>query len=320
VAHGAHITGLVGAVALIACASANYQPTLPMRARSGDLQLDLQKLHAGASREFVFQSRSPTPHTIRQGWLTEALRAPCKGGEEMIGAMVDGAAGTALTSGTHELAVKFPGVPSDLALDLVVDLRLDDGGCARAPGLSQSIPMEAANRFTLLLSMPVFGGSDLRGLRTVYGFGVGAGAWFGRFLLTGEVGFGLAVCNESTCDREDKSLASKATFPLALEARYFFAPRFTPTGSGIGLLGLRYGFIPIVLPGRSGEQRFAVHTISAGPGWAFMIFHTGAGPFRHAERTVLMETLIGPGLTIEASGEHQVALSLGLTFRVLLPL
>ena len=66
-----------------------FQPTVPMRGRSGDVELTLRHLRLGAKREVVFESRSTAPHTIRGGWVTVATRDPCSGGAEIAEVIVD---------------------------------------------------------------------------------------------------------------------------------------------------------------------------------------------------------------------------------------
>jgi hypothetical protein len=291
-----------------------------MGARSGDLQLELGLFRAGFWNEFVFQSRSTVPHSIRQGWLTVASRAPCSGGQEATKIAIDGGGGDSLSPGVHEVAIKFGAAPAGMELDLVVDLGLDDGLCARAPAISQSIPMAAPNRFVMVGSMALHGGSDLRGLRATYGFRVGGGGWLGRFLLTAEAGVGAAVCNDSSCGRDsDGNLKSGVAFPLAVDVRYSFAPEVSSTIDAF-FLGAGYSFMPVRLPA-SEERRFGLHGLHVAPGFAFGFFPMGNGPFIHAQRTPLYECLLPIGVLIDPSGSsRKVGFSAGMSFRMLLPL
>src|SRR5438045_3515171 len=140
---------LAATVACSACV-VQFQPTLPMASRSDDLLLDLKALRFRKEVQVVFRSDGPSAHTIRAGWLTVPTRAPCSGGQETSRVAVDGVSGAALPAGTHEVTAAFEAGDAS-ELDLVVDLQLDDGACARAPAISQSIPMMASDRFAIVL-------------------------------------------------------------------------------------------------------------------------------------------------------------------------
>jgi hypothetical protein len=303
------------------CSPIRYQPTLPMQARSGDLSLHLRQLRLGRSKVFTFDSQSTAVHTIRQGWLTVATREPCSGGEEAGRIAIDGG-GSTLSPGTHQLRIDFRDPPTEMGIDLVVDLQMDDGRCARVPALSQSVPMEAGGRFVVMLTNDNVGGEDLRGFRSSLGGSLGAGAWLGPVLLTAQAGVGLAVCNTSACGEDkDGNNIFRVTFPMAVDALYSLEPTVALDGLSAWLVGVSYGFVPVRLSALEGERRFGVHRFHLTPGAGLGMFRGGDGPFLGTRRSMVMQVLFPVGVHVDPGGPTRtVGLSGGLVFRVLLPL
>jgi len=298
----------------------HLQPTVPMGAQSGDLSLQLKMLKASTGRTFVLETHSQVQHTIRQGWLTVPTRAPCSGGESMDEVEVDGLEMTeaVLPPGVHELHARFLTHQSDFRLDVVLDLRLADGACVRSPVISQSLPLEVPSRPLLTFSTDVNGDSDLSGLRAVVGLQVGAAAWVGRFLLGGDVGAGMAMCNTETCGRtSDDNLRTSFTFPLQANASYRIGDVQRDLLFSTFLVGLRYSFFPISLPALGGERRFLVHGSYATFTWAFA--DPIRGPFLHQERRPLYQLVIPVGVLWEPDGQ-KAGFTGGMSVRVLLPL
>jgi len=311
---------VVLAAPVLACAG-HYRPVLPMSARSDDLRLELRALRILKYTEYIFRSDSASGHTLREAWLTVAGRAPCTGGQIADGLKVDDGEDFALPPGTHQVTVVFEGAPGD-GLDVVVDLRMEDGRCARAPAISQSIPLEASQRYTLLLDTTLDGYQTLRGLDDTVGFRLGGGIWLGRTLVTAAAGLGISECEVSTCGPSGNN-AKKPSYGLAASAdlRYALAPYVFVDGPVLPSLGLRYSYTPVRVPALTGERRFDLHGLHAllclgiGPG------RLQRGPFRRAERTQNMEVAIPVGVVLDPDGPtRKVAFSAGLAFRIQMPL
>jgi hypothetical protein len=101
-----------------------------------------------------------------------------------------------LPPGSHELAVRFQDRLDDLSLDGVVDLEIDDGGCLRVPGDQPERPSRGRKAVRRRERARVRVQPGHLGLRGIYDFHAGAGAWVGPLLLTGQVGVGASLCNE----------------------------------------------------------------------------------------------------------------------------
>src|SRR5262245_7412234 len=144
---------------VIALGCARFQPTLPMRARTADVELELQSIRVGKAKEIVYASRSTDAHQLPRAWMTVATRVPCSGGMEAASVVVDDGVGGpgALPPGAHQLRARFESEADDLALDLVMDVEVEGGGCLRAPVVSQSIPFVAPRRFVLTTSLDLGG-------------------------------------------------------------------------------------------------------------------------------------------------------------------
>lgn len=293
----------------------HLQPTVPMGARSGDVDLQLKQLNVFTGREFVLESRSHRPHRIERGWLTVPTRVPCSGGEPVDKVAVDGVAASraALPPGTHELRVSFFERNNEFTLDLVLDLRLADGACLRTPVISQSLPLEVRRRPMLSLSTGLLALTELSGLEAVIGYQVGVATWAGRFLLNGEVGPGVSACAEGVCGPASKNHQASFTLPMQADVSY----RLGESVSDMFLVGLRYSYFPIRLSALDGERRFSVHGGHATLIWASGISLRGA--VIHQERRPLYQFVIPVGVLWEP-GANKTAFTLGIAVRLLLPL
>ena len=305
-------------LAVLAPACVRFTPSLPTAARSGDVELRLQYLRMGGpSRGLAFGSHSAVPHTIRRGWLTVATRDPCSGGADVKaieidrGAVQDGV----LPPGSHELAVRFEDPLDDLSLDVVVDLEIDEGACLRVPAISQSVPFEAEKQFVIVSGLGFEFNPDVSGLRGLFDFHAGAGAWVGPLLLTGQVGVGASLCNEGTCGRdEDGNLNSGLSIPFTVDARYAFGTATMNKLVNIGLVGARYSFAPVSLPTTmDGDRRFAVHAFQGVLAWGY---DTLKGPVRHVERTLPFEFAFPFGVLVDQGApQHGVVFVGGIEIR-----
>lgn len=316
------VLGLLLGIGLQACAYARYEPTIPMRARSGDVELRLKFVRVGPAREFVFEAHSTAVHSIQRGWLTVGTRRPCTAGAEADEIVVDdnGATPGFLADGRHEVWVRFDGRTDDLSLDLVLDLELENGLCARTPVISQSIPLEAKKRPIVVGAMSLDGTDDLSGLRAILGGQVGGGGWLGPVLLTGQVGLGTSICSKAACGKDDNgNLKSGLAIPLAISAQVSFGQAMWNRLLSVGLLGARYSYVPFRLPRLDGDRWFAVHGFYGVIGWGFA--DRTKVPLVHAERTPLYEVAIPIGILVEPDAPAQrVAFAAGLDLRFLLPL
>jgi hypothetical protein len=318
-------TGLVSitlALGLVGCATGTYRPTVPMRAQSEDVKLELKELHIGVGQELVLESQSKIEHEVRRGWLTVATRGPCAGGAEVEWISVDRGTipASTLPPGLHQLRVKLNRHSQDLWLDLVLDMEIEKGKCLRTPVLNQTMPLTAEKRFTLVTSYFLDGNSDLSGLRAVTGIRLGVGSWLGPVLFTGQVGVGGTICNAQTCGKDqDGSLKGTITFPVALDARYKVSQFGGDRMTNLFQIGARYAYWPIRLTTLDGDRRFSVHGFHGVLSWAFSDAHRG--PFLHPERTSLYEVSIPLGIALApgAPGE-KVGFSAGMDLRFLFPL
>jgi hypothetical protein len=316
----------LGAWALTAALGcAHFEPTLPLRARTDDVDLQLRHVSLGSNvRQAVYASRSTKPHEIAHAWLTVATRVPCTGGLEAAAVVVDDGAGAlgVLPPGEHELRARFESGADDMALDLVLDVEVEDGVCLRAPAVSQSIPFEAPRRFVLATSLGIDGNADLAGLRSVVGLRVGGGGWVGPVLATAVVGLGASICNEGTCGRDsDNSLRSGLAIPAALDLRYSLGTTTRNRVTAVYLVGARYSFMSAGLPALDGDRRFAVHGFQGVLGWA--LSDAPRGPFLHRERTPLAEFAVPVGVYWSPDAPApagNVVFAIGLDFRFLVPL
>jgi hypothetical protein len=214
-----------------------------------------------------FESRTTTPHTIYGGRLTVATRAPCTNGAEAASIEVDNGAVPhgALPAGAHELRARFEQSARDFELDLVFDLELEGGACARVPVVSQSLPMVPTKRFVLVASFDLAATPDLSGLRGLVHGTVGGGGWLGPVLLTGEAGVGSATCVASLCGRDAMGqFRSGLSIPGSVDVRYAVGSRNVGMLLGVFLVGARYSLATVNLPTiAEGERSFVTHSAHA---------------------------------------------------------
>jgi hypothetical protein len=316
-----------GAVALLALAAAplgcaHYEPTVPMRARSADVVLDLQYVAVGGGRQIAYRAHADAPHVIRHAWLTVPTRAPCSGGAAADALDVDGRPSPTgeLPAGDHDVRVKLDSNAEDFALDVVVDMEVDEGVCLRAPAVSQSLPMSAPRRLVAVGTMDLAGNSELSGLSAIYDAKVGLGAWLGPVLLTAEAGIGGATCKAQLCGREpDNSLRTGLAIPATLGVRVSPGAGIRNRVVSVAFVGARYAFASVGLPAPEGDRRFATHALQGVVGWA--IGDGTRGPFTHLERGPLYEMAfpIGVVWAPDAPAE-KVAFAAAFELRFLLPL
>jgi hypothetical protein len=290
-----------------------------MGARSGDVDLRLKLLDLSTSRQFVLESRSPTPHRIERGWLTVPTRVPCSGGRPVDEVAVDGVAASmaVLPPGTHEVRVSFFENQDEFTLDLVLDLRLVDGACLRTPVVSQSVPLEVRKRPMLSMSTGLLGNTELSGLEGVIGYQVGLATWAGRFLLDGEVGPGVSLCAESVCGPSSKNRQASFTLPVQASASYWLGEFSHSSASERFLVGLRYSYFPIRLSALDGERRFSVHG-----GYATFTWASGGplpGTVIHQERRPHVQFVIPVGVLWEP-GANKTAFTAGIAAKFVLSL
>jgi hypothetical protein len=268
--------------------------------------------------DVVFRSEGPSAHTIRAAWLTVPTRAPCSGGQETSRVAVDGVPGAALPAGTHEVTTAFEAGDAG-ELDLVVDLQLDDGTCARAPAISQSIPMVASHRFAIVLDSTLDGFKTLRGLHTAASIRLGAGVWLGRVLASASAGLGITACDVATCGT-DQDRRNSLTLPVAADLRYGLPSFRAGRELLVPFVGARYTFMPVRAEGLAADRRFDLHgihalfAVAAGP-------QLGRGPFLRTERASIIDAGLTLGVVMDPDGPgRRVGLSAGLAFRMQSPL
>lgn len=296
------------------CLRADLRPTLPMLSHSEGVDMRLEALGVGREREFVLRMTSSAPHRIRRAFLTVPTRLPCQGGLEPLAMTVDGIEGVVVAAGEHTVGASF--IRDEFAMDLVLDLDLDQGRCVRTAVYSTSIPFEARSRPVVSVSFPVLGNASLRGLRGIMAPQVGIGKWFGRLRLLGELGVGLSFCDERTCGKDGQGdNKTGLAIPFSLQASYRVAQWELPNATSFGLIGFRYSYVPVSLPTLAGDDRFAVHGLHAEVGFGFT--EILKGNFRHLERAEGIEFVLPVGLVIDSAGG--VAFSAGIAARFLIP-
>jgi len=319
---GPRVLGCVAVALTAALGCARFEPTLPLRARTMDVDLQLENIRASGSPEVVYASHSTEPHEIGHAWLTVASRVPCTGGAEANRIVVDdgrGVPGT-LPRGTHELRARFDTSVRDLTLDLVVDVEIEHGGCLRAPAVSQSIPMVAPRRFVLATSLDGGGNADLGGIRGMFGFRLGGGGWLGPVLVTAVAGIGEATCADETCGKGDDNMGRTAlAIPAALDLRYSLGSSTRGAITSLWLVGARYSIMSAGVPALDGDRRYLIYGLQGVLAWA--LSDAPEGPFRHRERTPLVEYAIPVGVywSPDTPANH-FAIAVGLDVRFLVPL
>ena len=309
------------AVLVPAGCGVRFQPAVPMRAQSGDVELDLTSIRVGLSPEIVFTAHSTAPHTIDHGYLTVATRAPCTGGADLSRISIDGEpVGTRLLSaGTHTLRIESPDRMKGYTLDIVADFAMVDGTCARVPVLSQSIPLDPQPRFVLVLGAGALGNTTLAGVKASADFQIGGGATAGPILVTGHFGVGTVQCVASLCGPGDDGKARTApSYGGALTASGGLPLSGTALQGSILTLGARYSFSTTRLPAMEPARRLDFHALQALIGWGMGVGFPG--PFRHRGMTPFIEFAIPVGVMAEQSALSQVALVGGIEARFLLDL
>lgn len=309
------------ALQALACAT-RYHPTIPMRTRSGDVSMELKVVSAGGGRELTFESRSTVPHSISYAWLTVPTRVPCSGGAEVDRITVDGdptSAGS-LSPGTHEIRARFDPADNDFLLDTVLDLQIENGGCIRAPAVSQVIPLVPLKRPLLLVSMNLDGTQNLSGLRAVVGLQAGGAVWLGPLLVAAQAGIASTTCHADDCGKNSEGmLRTGLAFPMTLDTRYKVGSVVRGRLFNVVSVGARYSFIPVSLPALEGERRLSVHGFHGVFSWAFA--DAVRGPFEHRERSSTFEMSIPIGVLVDPDApSHKVAFAAAMCLRYLWPL
>lgn len=288
-----------------------------MTAKSADIQLELKSIIVSQHPEFVVSSKSNQSHTIVSGWLTEGTRAPCTGGVHVEDILIDGssAASTRLLNGEHELRVIFKQLKHEFELNLVLDLQIDEGECARVPVVSQSIPNTAQKRLAVVVGMPIEGHGALSGSNGYVAGTVGAGGWLGSTLITGAVGVGGDICNKNTCGETSDGRTKRAlALPSSLLAQYY--PTFSSNAGFLvtPFIGARYSFVPAWLNTLDGKRQIGLHGLHAYIGWG--IGDGTPGPFQRMERSQLMEIGIPVGVWFDpTSSSNRFAFGAGFELR-----
>ncbi len=297
------------------CLGAELRPTLPMLSHSEGVDTQLEALNVGLEREFLLRMTSSAPQRIRRVFLTVPSRLPCQGGLEPVDVSVDGLPGLVVPAGRHEVRATF--AKDDFTSDLVLDLDLGRGRCVRTAVLSTSLPLAAASRTLISVSLPALANASLRGLTGIIAGQVGVGRWIGPVRLLGELGVGGGFCREETCGKDGQGQAKAGlAIPFSLEAAYRAFQLDLPRGTSFGLLGLRYSYVPVRLPALAGDERFAVHGIYGQLGWGLV--ESLAGNLRHLERAESMEVTLPVGVLVDHAG--QAAFSAGIVVRFFLPI
>lgn len=306
---------------LLSTGCLRFQPAVPMRAQTADIELELANLRLGLSPQIVLTARSSAPHVIERGYLTVPTRAPCTGGADMTSIAIDGqpAKDGVLPAGTHTLRIESADRMNGYTLDIVADIVMTDGTCARTPVLSQSIPLNAEPRVVLVAGVGALGNTTLAGVKASADFQIGAGGTVGPVLVTAHFGVGTAQCVASLCGPGDDGKAKVATaLGGALTAiRGFPLPGEALRGSLL-TLGARYSFFTVRLPALAASQRVDFHSVQALIGWG-----VGAGlPERIRGRgmTPVIDFAFPIGVMAEQSALSQVAFVGGVELRMLLDL
>jgi hypothetical protein len=291
-----------------------------MRARSGDVETQLVALRVGRDRTIILESRSSVAHTIDGGWLTVPTRAPCTGGAELSGFLLDGQDSSPhLPTGRHLIELRTDEA-INLSLNLVFDLRLDGDACVRTPVLSQSIAMEVRSRPSVVLSSLIEPNASVSGYTGLVGMQVGAGTWWGPLFFSADVGLGAAVCAKDTCGQQgNDGQKTTLTFPAAVNARLPVGHALWGSLTNVFSVGARYSYAPVNLPALDGDRHLSVHGIHGILGWAF---NDNLGVrVLHPERAPVYELAIPIGVVLERGGpQNQLGFSMGLDLRILLPL
>ena len=305
----------------LAAGCMRFRPAVPMRAQSADVELELASMRVGMSPQIVLTARSSAPHAIERGYLTVPTRAPCTGGAELTTISIDGEPPSSglLPAGTHTVRAEFTDRMKGYSLDIVADFAMADGTCVRAPVLSQSIPLDPAPRFVLVLGAGAEGNTTVSGVKASADFQVGAGGTVGPVLLTAHFGVGTAQCVASLCGPGDDGKARVATaLGGALTAiRGVPLPGVALRGSLL-TLGARFSFLTTRLPAMEASRRLELHALQGLIGWGFGVGLQG--PFRRREMTPVIEFAVPVGVMAEQGALSQVAFVGGIEARFLIDL
>ena len=305
-------------LAAVAVGCARFQPVMPLRARSADVEVVLKYLRIGRFGELVFAAHAESTHVISQAWLTVPTRSPCTGGQEVNDLHVDGHSWV-LPAGDHEISV-WPNTGNiDLSLDTVVDIETDQT-CIRVPAVSQSLPLDAAPRPALVSEMTVLFTPTPVGLRAFVGLEGGVGVWLGAVQVIAQAGYASAICQEWACGRDAQgNLRSGAAIPVSIEARRALGVATVNHFANVFFLEGSYTVTPFWLPLPGGDRRFTAQSVFGEIGWGFV--EVPPGPLRHLERAAPIEMAIPLGVTVQTGGGNaQTVFSGGLVLRLMLPL
>jgi hypothetical protein len=270
-------------------------------------------------RDFVFASAADRPHALRRAWSTVASRAPCSGGQEVKGLVVDDGQVGVLPVGAHELRALFEARRYDFELNTVLDVEIDDGECVRVPVVSQSIPLVGRRSPLLVASSAADFYGPLSGLSDVVPFRVGAGGWFGPALLTGQLGVAVAECKKELCGENDSGRPKyRTTLTGVADALVQVASRRGGGSFVNAVLGARYSYTPVTLPAPGETRHFGVHALQAvvGAGTGFI----GDGPFQHVERGPLVQVNVPVGVAYAPGApDERTAFVVGIEARLVMP-
>ena len=297
-----------------------FRPERPMRSRSFDVELDLDKVRLGRVDEFVLNSRTTVPHTLVQAWYTVPERIPCTGGQSAAGIRLDGNLDSVdrLPTGSHQLRVAFGQNTVAFEKDGVLDLELDGGTCVRTPVVSQVIAFTPLDRpWRLILSNTLNGASGLYGLDAIYGVSAGIGRWMGPFLVSAQAGAGIALCGTGTCGTT--SSGGSSTYPIDLDVRYAFRAARMGIMAFAPQIGVHYGYAPIALDALDGKHTFGAHYFQAV--LAMDMADARRGPFYRLERNARYDFALPIGIVATPdSPTRSVAFAIGMVIRYVLPL
>lgn len=139
----------------------------------------------------------------------------------------------------------------------------------------------------------------------------------GRLRLLGEVGLAVGVCDKSTCGKDEQGQAKAGlAVPVSLEATWLAFQWDLARATSFGLIGFRYGYVPVSLPAEGGDDRFGVHTVHVELGWGWAeLLKKG---HRNVQRAEAMEVTVPVGAVIAPGG--QAGFSAGIAARFLIPI
>jgi len=301
---------------------AHFEPSAPMRARSADVDLSLVEFRTNLlGREFVLHAESAEPHVIRQAHVTVPSRAPCEGGATVQQIRIDGQPTYTglLPAGSHTLSAGLARNFNDFTFDMVVDFELEDGGCLRAPIVSQSIPMVTRQRWSVVMTDILDANATISGLTGVFSAQLGLGRWVGPFFVAAHGGIGQSFCSFDVCGKtEGGTRRSGLAFPGSAEVRYVIGDLSSQFGIAPSV-GVRYTYASVELPTLQGDRRFSVHGVQAD--LAVSYIGLPKGPFAQTERMPVYDFTIPLGIVVDPKATAgRVAFAGGMGMRFYLPL